>query len=172
MVPVTLRISPQLILICDKDKKIAEHERSWSKGKHIEDPTHIQDLAEQKRVHHTYKNKSVLLARLPEAAALFPPWLELGNNLGKSSQSLLALLDEYEMNDVKSAINQAISARSPSVDGITYLLQESNRKPFKKARLELPERLRHIDIRSHDLSQYDDLLNQKEKTHDENPPAT
>jgi hypothetical protein len=172
LVPITLRISQKNIMFYDKDKKIATHERSWSKGKHIEDPIHIRALVEKKRVHQTYKNKSVLLARLPEAAALLPLWLDLGNNIGKSSQRLMALLDQYQVEDVKNAIDQAIAVRSPSVDGITYLLQKSKIKPYKKTKIELSERLQRIDIRSHEPSQYDDLINQKESSDDRNSPAT
>lgn len=157
LVPLTLRITPRTITLYDKDQKLAEHQRSWSKGLTIEDPAHILALGEQKKIHRNRKNRSVLLTRLPEAAQLFPLWLEQGCNLGSSSQGLLTMLDEYDKVHVGQAIAMAIAQGTTSIDSIRFLLQKLGREPVKRVRLKLPKRLQEMEIRSHDPSQYDTL---------------
>jgi hypothetical protein len=166
LVPLTLRITPHLVTILDKDQKLAGHQRSWSKGSIIEEPAHISALVEQKKVHRNRRGRSVLLTRLPMAAQLFPLWLEQGANLGSSSQRLLVLLDEYDKADVEQAIASAVAKGTTSIDSIRFLLQQSSKEPVRRVRLNLPERLQDMEIRSHDPSQYDTLTNRKDTLHD------
>jgi transposase len=166
LVPLTLRVTPHLVTILDKDQRLAEHQRSWSKGSIIEEPAHISALVEQKKVHRNRRGRSVLLTRLPMAAQLFPLWLEQGANLGSSSQRLLVLLDEYDKADVEQAIASAVAKGTTSIDSIRFLLQQSSKEPVRRVRLNLPERLQNMEIRSHDPSQYDTLTNKKDTLHD------
>jgi len=166
LVPLTLRVTPHLVTILDKDQRLAEHQRSWSKGSIIEEPAHISALVEQKKVHRNRRGRSVLLTRLPMAAQLFPLWLEQGANLGSSSQRLLVLLDEYDKADVEQAIASAVAKGTTSIDSIRFLLQQSSKEPVRRVRLNLPERLQDMEIRSHDPSQYDTLTNRKDTLHD------
>ncbi len=164
--PLTARLNALLISIYSEDGKICEHPRSMAKGLYIEDPAHRLALAESKKVNAVHRDRSMLVARLPNAEKLLPLWLERGENMAKSSQRLLNLLDEFIETDVVQAIAEAINKGSPTIDSIAYLLRTKSKPLPPKPKLNLPQRLQNIEIRSHDPSQYDILSETKERSDD------
>ncbi|MEK7855120.1 MAG: IS21 family transposase, partial [Acidobacteriota bacterium] len=167
LLPLTVRLSAKVISIFNEDRKIAEHNRSMAKGIYIEDLDHRQALVESKKVHANHRDRSLLVTRLPDAGKLLPLWLERGENMAQSSRRLLSLLDEFREADVTWAILEALAKNSPTIDSIAYLLRSMAKPTPPRPRLNLPERLKNMEIRSHDPSQYDILSEIKEPHPDE-----
>jgi hypothetical protein len=57
------------VRVLDGDDEVASHERSWERGRQIEDPRHLDGLADDKRHAREHRGRNRLMAACPSAQA-------------------------------------------------------------------------------------------------------
>ncbi len=149
------------VRIIDGSNVIATHVRSWDRGQQVEDPSHIQELQDQKQAAREHRGMDLLHHAAPSSGALLREIAQRGGNLGSVTSTLLRLHKLYGAAALERAIAAAIAKGSPSLSAIRQLLdlnRQASGKPVPIA-AELPDdpRVRTLVVRPHALETYDHL---------------
>lgn len=170
---VSVIASPHKISIIDGANTIAEHDRCYGKGEQIENPIHIQALAEEKRKAAKNRGQDRLIKSIPEARNFLIKAAERGYNIGSITAHLLYLLDHYGSHELSIAMNVALSKDIPHSNSVRLTLEknrdEKNLPPPIAITLPNDKRIREMTVKPHNLSDYDVLettLEQQEKNDD------
>lgn len=157
---LTVLASTDHVRVLDGNDEIARHDRSWAKGRQVEDPTHIQALVEHKREAREARGMNRLFAAVPVARKLTEALAERGGNIGGAVARLGELLDAFGPADLAIAVEEALAADAPHVAAVRQVL---DRRRGEAARptpiaLALPDdpRLRNV-VRVASLDAYDQL---------------
>jgi len=152
--------SADTVRILDGTAVIAEHVRSFDKGKVIEDQAHVDAVKEMKR----RARKGAALDRLarcaPESTTLLKQMAERSANIGTNVFTLMKMLDQYGVEDLRLGIAEALRRGVPHPHAVRQAIErrreESGAEPVLP--LDLPDdpRLADLDISPHDLSDYDE----------------
>lgn len=153
------------VLILDGSKVLAEHQRSYDKGQQIEDPAHIAELVERKRLAREHRNKDYLHHALPSAKQLFIQAGEIGHSLRFVTTQLEKMLAVHGPIALNAAIDEVLKNGSPHPNAIRTVLkrgQELMKSPVLiGAELQDP-RARALFIKPHNLSDYDPSNNSEQ----------
>ena len=151
--------SPSEVRILHGTEEVARHKRSYDKGIQVEDPTHIEALVEFKRNAGEHQGQQRLLSALPECRDLLKRLGEEGYNLRSAVAQLLRLLDAYGTAKVASAIAETLKNGSATPAAVQKMLEQScqAKEVLPRSQLELPESVKAVSVRPHDMSLYDDL---------------
>lgn len=147
------------VRIFDDRELVAEHPRSFDRGVQTEDAAHIEALAEQKR--HASRHRAI--DRLQEAAPASRDFLvavaERGGNLGNVTHRLSQLLDAYGARRLEQALREVNAKGLIDVRCVADALERVRRGSGAPPPLtpDLPEGIRDLHVRPHDLSTYDQL---------------
>lgn len=157
--PLTLSASADTVRVLDGQAVIATHRRSWGRNERIDEPDHLDALVEHKRRATAARGRDRVGVLFPRAAAWYASLLERSIPMGPQTARLLALLDRYAVEDVREAMAAALERNTPAADSIARLLERMTRERNLPPALpvSVPERVRHLDVRNHDLGGYDDL---------------
>jgi transposase len=159
--PLSLRASEHGVRIFDGDELVAEHTRSWGKRQVIEEQTHIDALAAQKRRASELRGRDRLRALCTNADALLDDLARRDEPLRQRTATLNRLLERYGAEALDAAIAEALEKGAPAVGSIAYLLDKESRRSGRPVPLAvpLPPRLRDKDVIvvPHDMSDYDRL---------------
>ena len=150
---------------------IAEHPRSFDKGKQIEDASHVADLVAHKREARQHRGQDRLQAAAPISQMLLIQAAERGYNIGSIVSQLLQFLDNYGASDLNTAIENALSKGVPHPNAVRISLEKQredrNLPPPVSVTLPDDKRVRELVIRPHQLESYDQLLTtDTENNHD------
>jgi transposase len=158
---LTLVASPTLVRLLDSSTEIARHRRSYDHHQHIEDPSHIQALLEQKRKALGSSPGGRLAALVPDS----PPFLEAAFGQGESAarltRQLLGLLDDYGPAELGAALREALERHTPRASSVAFILARRHRQ--KKRRAPLPVNLsrrpdlENLTVKTQHLEAYDEL---------------
>jgi len=172
-IPPTLVRKP-LSVVADRDtvriiddgrEEIARHHRCWAVGETVENPAHIAELVRTKRAARELKGRDLLRVAVPETDRLFEQLALRGDNLGGNTVRLLQLLDEYGPEELRAAVSTAIEREAWGAGSVAHLLEQRRRTRGQKPRMrvELPHdpRVRDLRVQSHDLGDYDALIDQQ-----------
>jgi hypothetical protein len=158
---VTVVASPTRVRILDGLDVIASHERSYDKGKQVEDPAHIAALIEAKRQGRHHRAADRLFHAAPNSRDLLTEAASRGQNLGSLTAALLRLLDRYGATELEGAIGEALSRGVPHPNAVRLSLERrrEQREQDPPLAVELPEdsRVKHIVVKPHKLDDYDQL---------------
>ncbi len=167
-----MRATLDAIVILDGANRIAEHKRSYEKGKQIEDESHIKELIARKQAARKHRGQDRLMQAVPISQTLFIQAAERGYSLGTVTANLLKLLDQYGASELEAAINEALSRGVPHPNAVRLSLEKwrEERGQTPAAAIELPndERVRDLVVRPHDLKSYDQLQLITEEKNDAN----
>ncbi len=162
---VSIRATVDKIKIIDGAKVIAEHQRSYDKGKTIENPSHVAKLARWKKGARHHRGQHRLTYSTPSATSLLQKAAKRGYHLGSTTASLLSLLDDYGAIELEAAIQEALVKDVPHPNAVRISLQKRREEQEKlpPIKLDLPDdkRVREQVIRLHDLTSYDDIQQNK-----------
>jgi transposase len=140
---------------------IAEHPRSFEKGKQIENESHIADLVIRKKEASKHRGQDRLIQAVPISQTLFIKAAERGYSLGIITANLLKLLDSYGISELEAAINEALSRDVPHPNAVRLSLEkrreEANQPPPIPIDLPDDQRVRDLVVRPHELKSYDQL---------------
>lgn len=157
----------ETVKICDGETQVASHKRSFSKGKLIEEPAHLQELREQKKASRKHRAMERLQTAAPSSTELFCQAGARGHNLGRLTQEFTLLLDLYGAQELESAIREALAADSPHASAVKQALErrrtERGARPPVRLQFEGNPRANDLTISPRSLAPYDNLLNSKEE---------
>ena len=100
-----------------------------------------------------------MLSALPECRDLLKRLGEEGYNLRSAVAQLLRLLDAYGTAKVASSIAEALKNGRATPAAVQKMLEQScqAKEVLPRSQLELPESVKAVSVRPHDMSLYDDL---------------
>lgn len=156
---LTVVASPEQVRILDATEEVARHPRCWGRGRQIENPDHIAALVSDKRKARAARGCDRVLAAVPVAASLLNELAERGANLGAAVAGLGRLLDSYGAGELDVAIREILAADVPNVPAVRQVLdrRRAARNLPPPVPVAVPERVRGLVVRPHDLSAYDQL---------------
>lgn len=153
--------------IVDKQDVIACHKRSYDKSARIEEPAHIQVLAEHKRAAGRQRAMDKLIRAVPACRDLLIRAAERDDNLGSLTAALLRLLDAYGAAELQEAVLEALGHGTPHPNSVRCALdrrrEARNLPPPVAVNLSEDAKARDAVVRSHSLGSYDNI----ERTGDE-----
>lgn len=159
--PLTLIASPTTIRVVDGAAEVASHTRSYDSGRRIEDPRHIKELVEKKRAARATVAKDRLIFTVPIADAFFEKAVEHSLNIGRLTQQLHLLLDEYGADEMSVALEEALARGTIAFSAIAHILEVKRRRRNAPptVHVELPDdpRIKNLHVKQHDLRRYDGL---------------
>jgi transposase len=168
---LTVFAQPDKVSILDGTSLIAEHNRSYDKGRQIENEEHIKALSTAKKQARLHRGQNRLTKAVPISWELLVQAADHGYNIGSVTSSLLQLMDSYGATELESAIGEALLRKVPHPNAVRLCLErrreEQNQLP--PIHLDLPQdkRVRELVVRPHSLSDYDKLTKDETKNDDE-----
>jgi transposase len=158
--------TPSTVKICDGNKEVACHKRSYAKGKPIEDQSHLQELIEAKRTARKHRAMDRLQLAAPSTTELLCQAGLRGHNLGRLTQQLTSLLDLYGAGELEQAVKDALAGGAAHASAVKQALETRRSQRGGK----LPVRLRfegnpqanELTVPPKSLQVYDSLLKQGE----------
>ncbi len=159
--PITLVASDTIVRILDGDHEVARHDRSWERGRQLEDPRHLDGLAEEKRRARDHRGKN----RLFVACASAEPFLQNvalhGGHLGGTTTRLLHLLEQYGPSELDFALAEAQRRGAFAAQSVAHVLDQRRRarKTLAPIPVVLPDdpRVRNLVVAPRSLGVYDAL---------------
>lgn len=169
--PLTLVASETTVRIVDGDIEVAKHARSWQQRKQIEDPSHFDALADDKRRAREHRGKNRLFAACSNAHLFMQSVALHGGHLGGTTSRLLRLLEQYGAQDLDAAIALAHARNAFTAASVAHVLEQSRRRQGRTVAppVVLPSdpRVRNLVVPVRPLSSYDVLaLENNERSHD------
>ena len=168
---LTLIASETEVRILDKTECVARHERSYDRGRTIEDRRHLAALAVEKQRAAELRGRDRLSASCPNADALLEQVAVRGGHLGGTTTRLLHLLDRYDARALDAAIAEALSRGAISAEAVAHILDRRRRAAKSPPIIEviLPDDARIHDLRvtPHSLASYDHALRTAGKESDD-----
>lgn len=153
--------SPETVRVLDGLSVVATHARSWDRGQQIEDPSHVQALADRKARARVSRGLDRLARAVPSATALLGRAAERGANLGNITARLLAVLDAVPAAEFETAVAEAVAQDAPSVGAVRQILDriraDRGQPPAVVSRFTTNPRAGNIVVRPHSLASYDHL---------------
>jgi transposase len=158
---VVVFASPELVRVVDGVDEVARHARSFDKGQVVEDRAHVEALVEEKRRGHEQRGVDRLVGSVPAIRDLLKLLADRGACLHHATRQLRPLLDAHGARALGAAITEAIEHGAPHVHGVRQILERdrSARGEPPSLPLALPDdpRVRDLEVRTHDLADYDRL---------------
>jgi hypothetical protein len=158
---LTVLADPREVRIVDGATVLACHPRSYDKGARIEDPAHVQALADEKRAARQHRGNDRLARAVPASQALLVRAGERGGNLGAITVGLLRLLERYDVAAVQAGILEALERDVPHPNAVRFALEREReqRGDDPPVAMVLPPHVRDRDapVRPHALETYDQL---------------
>ena len=159
---LTLSVSETKVRVLNGKDIVADHPRSYDRGRKIEHPPHLEDLAAEKQRASELRGRNRLTASCPRAEALLEQVALRGGHLGGTTSRLLRLLDRYDARSLDLAIGEALARGAASAEAVAHVLDQRRRAENAPPLLEviLPDdpRIRDLHVTPHSLASYDDAL--------------
>lgn len=165
--PLILTASDCLVRVLDGDDTVASHERSWERGRQIEDRDHLDRLQDDKRRAREHRGRNRLMAACPCAQAFLEKAALHGGHLGGTTSRLLRLLDSHGPSELDSALGEAHQRGAFAAQSVAHILDQ--RRRARKAVVPLPvvlpddPRVRDLRVPTRPLGDYDALARSGDK---------
>ncbi|WP_437644267.1 IS21 family transposase [Sorangium sp. So ce362] len=159
--PLTLIASEESVRIVDGKTVVAHHRRSYDRLQTVEDPTHLQTLADHKRHAHELRGRDRLRTACAHAEAFLDAIALRGGHLGGTTSRLLRLLDRFGAAPLDGAIADAFGRGALSAQSVAHVLDQATRAagappPLEHVMSDDP-RIHGLRITPHALGRYDAL---------------
>jgi transposase len=159
--PLTLVATDTLIRVLDGTTEVARHQRSWNTRQQIEDRSHLDALAEEKRKAREHRGRNRLVASCASAHAFLVQVARHGGHLGGTTTRLLHLLDRYGAAELDAAIGEAHERNAFAAQSVAHILDQRARArgiaPPVDVVLPDDPRVRDLVVTPHSLERYDQL---------------
>jgi transposase len=168
---LTVVASEGSVRVLEGLEEVARHERTYDRGRQVEDPSHLAGLVEEKRRARKGRATDRLAHASPTVASLLEELARRGENLGSLTHRFVLLLDLYGAQRLERAAREALEKGAPHPRSVGLILErerEAQRRPPMLS-IDLPEdpRVRGIAVRPHALESYDTLRPSDEEDGDE-----
>lgn len=159
--PLSLVASDSQVRILDGTEELACHHRSYDRGQLVLDPTHQQELLQEKLKARGSTPGGRLEQAVPESGALLEAAFARGESTRSQTAQLLKLLDTYGPGELREAIREALEHGTPRVSSVAFLLRKHQRSRQRQALAPVdlsqhPE-LAALDMQPQNLEVYDEL---------------
>jgi transposase len=157
--PLTLVATVDTVRLLDGSDEVAHHERSYDRGRRIEDRAHLDALAGEKRRGADLRARDVLRSTLRHAPAFLDALVTRSSSLGNDVARLIQLLERYGAREVDDALEEAMAKGAISVASVAHLLDGKARRRKQPPPIDVvvPESVRHLRVTPHALADYDSL---------------
>jgi transposase len=153
----------ETVRVVDGLDVVAEHQRSFDKGKLIEDPAHTEGLVREKRRASRQRGMTRILNVAPSSRQFFKLAAERGHNMGRLTQSLAYFLDLYGGAELEAALTQVLAAgtvHSAAVQNALEMRRVARGLPPPVAlRFLKDSRIDALIVQPKTLDDYDELIN-------------
>src|SRR5205814_1862921 len=119
--------SDSQVRILDGTEELACHHRFYDRGQLVLDPTHQQELLQEKRKARGSTPGGRLEQAVPESGALLEAAFARGESTHSQTAQLLKLLDTYGPAELREAIREALEHGTPRVSSVAFLLRKYQR---------------------------------------------
>jgi transposase len=159
--PLVLMASDRRVRILDGDEEVASHERSWERGRQIEDSHHLDGLADDKRHAREHRGRNRLMAACPGAETFLESVALHGGHLGGTTRRLLGLLDIHGPSELDLTLVEAHRRGAFTAQSVAHILDQ--RRRARRAVVPLPvvlpddPRVRDLRVPTRPLGDYDAL---------------
>lgn len=156
--PVAVKGYVDRVVICCRQKTIAEHGRCWENQRQIFEPTHYLGLLEKKPGSLDW---ALPLAQwdLPEGFGVLRRRLEAQREDGTREYiRVLRLLEKHSLTALAAAVERGLVMRAHSRDAIAQFLVPTEPWAQTTFRLDGREHLRQVKVASSDVRAYQGLL--------------
>jgi transposase len=174
--PLTLVAEERTLRVLDGDIEVAQHARSYDRGKVIEIPAHVAELAREKRRAHDLRGRDLLRSACKHADELLDALALRGESLGGHTTRLTQLLDRYGAAELDRAIADALARGATGAASVAHILDQRARArkalPVLDATLPADPRVRDLRVTPHALDRYDELYAAKPDEVQPEPTAT
>jgi transposase len=163
--PLSLVASHHEVRILDGDQEVARHARSYGRGEVIENPAHIDALANAKAAARSSRGKDRLVSVIPAAQEFLIAAAARGQNLGTTVQQLWRLLDDYGAHLLARAVAEALERRTPTAASVAHVCERLHRRARRLPTAPLAfddPRLTNLHVKPHNLEDYDALTDTHE----------
>lgn len=158
---LTVLAQPKTLSIIDGVDVIAQHERSYDKGRQIESESHIEGLVAAKKQARHHRGQNRLAYAAPSSTLLLSQAAQRGYSIRSITSSLLQLLDSFGATELEAAICEALLKEVPHPNAVRQSLERRREERYQlpPVDLELPDdkRVRELFVRPHNLNDYDQL---------------
>jgi transposase len=165
--PLMLVASDRLVRVLDGDDEVASHERSWERGRQLEDRRHLDGLEDDKRRAREHRGRNRLMAACPHAQAFLEKVALHGAHLGGTTSRLLRLLDTQGASEVDLALAEAHRRGAFAAQSVAHILDQ--RRRARNAAVPMPvvlpddPRVRDLRVPDRALGAYDALARSGDK---------
>lgn len=166
--PLTLVASEDTVRIVDGQAIVARHARSYDRGKTIEDPVHVAELASDKRRAHDLRGRDLLRSVCKHADELLDALALRGEHIGGHTVRLTQLLRQVGAAELDRAIAEALARGATGAGSVAHILDQRARArkqlPAIEATLPDDPRVRDLRVTPHALDRYDELYAKREES--------
>lgn len=159
--PLSLIASEAMVRILDGTSEVARHRRSYDRHREVEDAAHIDALLAEKRRARGSVPRARLIDAVPAAEAFLEASFERGESVATTTEKLLLLLDDYGADELRAAVEEALSQQTPRLGSVAFVLGKRRRAAHRKAALpvDLSRRpdLKDLYVKPHSSETYDEL---------------
>jgi transposase len=159
--PLTLIASEHTVRILDDGQQVAQHQRSYDRGKTVQDEQHLRALARQKKEAAQLSGRDLLRSVCPHANAFIAQLAQRGNPFGPQTSRLLKLLDRYGAAELDTAIAEALQRNAIGASAVAHICDQRRyqrgQPPLLPPVISQQIRDRDVHITPHDLNSYDRL---------------
>jgi transposase len=163
--PITLVASDTVVRLLDGADEIAHHERSYDAGRQLENPAHLEQLADHKRRARELRGRNRAIAACPAAKPFLENIALHGGHLGGTTSRLLRLLDQYGPGALNAALIEAHARAAFSAHSVAHILDQRRRAdgelPIIQTMLPDDPRVRDTIVTPHALDDYDVLATER-----------
>ena len=146
--PLSLVASETTVRILDGTSEVARHPRSYDRHRDVEDAAHIEALLAEKRRARGSVPRARLIDAVPAAEAFLEASFERGESVATTTEKLLLLLDDYGADELRAAVEEALSRRTARLSSVAFVL--AKRRRSSQRRMALPVDLsRRPDLKDH-----------------------
>jgi transposase len=156
---LTLHADLAQVRIFDRHELIATHQRCWDKEQLVEQPQHLEALAQSKHQARLHRGQDRLLRAVPRAEEMLAALAQRQRHLKTAVDRLVRLLDEYGAQELQAAIAEALTAGSPHPETVRLILDRrrhgKGQSPPRPVELPDDPRVRDLVVKPHPLKDYD-----------------
>ena len=152
-----LKLYPERLCLCDGEKLVAEHLRSYERNRDFEQPEHVRPVLERKRRADEQHLLKRFLALSPQAESYYRQLAERKLSWRLHLRKIVALVDVYGAEKVARALADALVYHAFSSDYIANILEQRERRLPEPGPLHLARKqdLLDLELPAPDLSVYD-----------------
>lgn len=162
---LVIAASDTVVRVLEGNREVARHRRSYDRHEKITDPAHQKALLDEKRRAMGQAKNGRLVCAAPEAEGLLQAACDRGEPVGRETQRLLHLLDDYGPTEFRAAVTEAIERQSPRASSVAYILARRHRRsgqhPPLPVNLTRRPDLADLHVPSPNPEIYDDLTRDK-----------